>query len=136
MGEEIFERDFAAAGLLAEGFGFLGPLFGKFARGFLILDHAEFQSGLRHAVQAQHLDRDRRRGFFQALAFLVNQGAHAPIVLAADDHFANSERAFAHQDGGRWSAGLQARFNHISFGAAVGICLQLEQIGLEQYHLD
>ena len=75
-------------------------------------------------------------GFLEALAFFVDQRAHAAVVLAANNDIAHAQRAFAHQHGGGGAAGLQAGFDHVAFGAAVRIGFEFQQIGLEQNHLD
>ena len=58
------------------------------------------------------------------------------VVLAADDDVADAQRAFAHQHRRGRAAGFEAGFDDVALGAAVGIGLQLQQVGLEQNHFD
>ena len=55
--------------------------------------------------------------------------------MAADDHIADPQGAFAHQDRGRRPAGSQARLDHIAFGATVRIGFEFEQVRLQQNHV-
>ena len=136
LGKKVFESDFSAIGFLAEGFGFLAALLGYFARGFFIFDDAEFQAGLRDAIEAEDFDSYGGVGFLEAFALFINQSAHAAIILAADDDVADAEGAFSDENGGRRAARFEARFDNVAFGAPVGIGLEFEQIGLEQNHFD
>src|SRR6266404_1586843 len=136
MGEKVFEGDFGAGGLLAQGFSLQRPLLGKVARGFFVDDDAEFEAGFGHAVKPQNFDGDRGAGFLKAFAFLADQGAHAAVVLAADHDVADAQGAFANQHGGGGAAGFEAGFDDVAFGVAVGIGLKFQQVGLEQNHLD
>ena len=97
----------------------MAALLGQVARGLFVLDDAEFQPRLRHAVQAEDLHRDRRAGLLEALALLVDERAHPAVILAADDDVAHAQRAFAHQHRRRRAARLQAGFDDVAFGAAV-----------------
>ena len=105
-------------------------LFGQFTRGLFIFHHGKFQARIRHAVQAQHFDRHGWPGFFEALAFLVDESADASVKLAAQDDIADMESAFTDENSGGRAAGFDARFDDIAFGAAIRIGLQLEQICL------
>ena len=119
MVEEILQRDLGAGGFLAQGLGFLAALLGQVARGLFVLHDAEFQARFRHAVQAEDLHRHRRAGFLEAFALLVDERAHAAVILAADDDVADAQRAFAHQHRGGRAAGLEAGFDDVALGAAV-----------------
>ena len=109
-------------------------LFGQVARRLFVLDHAEFQPGVRHAVQAEHLHRDRRPGFLEPLALLADERADAAVKFAAQNDVADAQRAFADQHRRRRAARLDAGFDDVALGAAVGVRLEFQQFGLEQNH--
>ncbi len=80
------------------------------------------------------LDRHRRPGFLLAVSLLADQGADFAPEGAANDHVAHAQRAFAHQHRGGRAAGFEARFDDVAFGAAVGVGLEFQQVGLKQNH--
>ena len=131
-GKKIFERNLAV--FLTFSPGLKLTLLGQFARGLFVLDDAEFQTRLRHAIQAEHFDRDGRSGFLEPLAFFVNQGAHFAVKFAAQGHIADVQCAFAHEHRRSRAAGFHAGFDDVALGPAIRIGLQLQQIGLEQNH--
>src|SRR5437773_1392644 len=133
--EQVFQRDLGAA-ILVFAAEFFDALLGQDSRVFFVLDHAEFQACFRNAVQAKHLNGDRRHGVLEPFAFLVDQGADFAPELSANDHVAHAQRPFAHQDGGRWSAGFEARFDDVAFGGSIGVGFEFQDFGLEYDHFE
>jgi hypothetical protein len=109
---------------------------GEIAGGAFVVHDAEFLTGIRDPVQAEDLHGDGRRGFLEALALFVDERAGLAVILAADDDIAETQRAFAHEHGGHRTAGFDAGFDDIALGIAVGVRLQLQQVGLEQNHFE
>ena len=133
LGKQIFKRDFGTS-FLAEGFGFLFTLAGKFTRRFFVFDNTELKACFGNAIQAEHFDGYGRRGFFKTFSFFIDQGSDTPIVLTTNDHVTQPQSAFAHQHGCGRASRFKARFNDISFCTPVRIGFELEEIGLEQDH--
>ena len=66
----------------------------------------------RHALEAEHLHRNRGAGLLHRLAALVEQRAHAAGVHAADEVVADLERAVLHEHrGDRALARIELRFD-------------------------
>src|SRR5437879_7123595 len=135
LGKKVLERDLGAS-FLAKGFRLLSSLTGHLARGLFVLDDAKFQTGVRHAVQTEDLYGDRGSSLFEPLALLINQRAHAAIILTADDHIAHAQSALSNQNGSGGTAWFKPRFDDVALGPTVGIGLKLEQISLKQHHFD
>ena len=109
---------------------------GEVAGGLFILNHGKFLAGLGHAVQPKHFHSHRGAGFLEPLVLLIDERAHAPVILAAKYDVAHAQGALAHQHGGGGAAGFQAGLDDVALGIAVRVGLQLQQVGLEQDHLD
>ena len=91
----------------------------------------------RNAVHAEHLHRDRRTRALHGLAALVEQGAHATRVHAADEVVADAERAVLHEHRrDRTLPRIELRLDDRAARAAVGIRLEVENLGLEQNLLE
>src|SRR6185437_6815280 len=103
----------------------------------LVLDANEVVTGLRHAGQAEHLHRDRRAGFGDLLAGLVDERAHAAVLDAANHEVTFLQRALLHQHGGhRTASAIQAGFDHHTGGTAVGHGLQFHHFGLDRDRIE
>jgi hypothetical protein len=76
-GEQIFQRDLRAVFQIL-AFRLHRALFGQVARGFFVLHHAEFQPASGTPFKPSTLHRDRRPGFLEPLAFLVDERADRP----------------------------------------------------------
>ena len=133
--EKVLERDPRTAALLGFFPGFELALFGEVAGGAFVVDDAEADAGVRNAVQSEHLHRVGRTRFLHALAVLVDQGADAAVEMVAENDVADAQRALADKDGRGRSAGFQTGLDDVALGIAVGIRLELEQVGLEHDHL-
>ena len=107
------------------------------ARPALVAEHHELVAGLRHFGQALDLDRDRRAGFVDRLAVLVEHRADAAEARAGQHDVAALERAALHQHGrDRAAALVELRFDDEALGHRVLGRLQLEHLGLQQHLLE
>ncbi len=152
--ENDVERALVAAGLLLEQFvegqrrlGGLaaerleafgrGALFGHLAGFAVVLVDVEFAAGRRHAGQAEDLDGGGRAGGADLVALVVDHGLHAAPAGARDDGVVELEGAVGDQHVGRGAhAGFEARFDDVALRLAAGIGLELEDVGLQQDHLE
>ena len=83
---EVFERDATARSTTALRFAIetLATL-RDFARRRRVFDDEQLIARHRHALEAEHLHRNRRTGLLHRLAALVEQRANAAGVHAADE---------------------------------------------------
>src|SRR5690606_10591367 len=117
------------ARLAALGVALLGDL----AREALVGDHDEVVAGIRHAGQAEQLDRDRRAGLLDLAAGLVEQRPHAAELHAADQEVALLQGALLDQHGRDRAAALVERgLDHHAGGAAIGDGGQFQHLGLQR----
>src|ERR1700730_12764264 len=121
--------------------GFLAPLplaiFGDFARSRFGFDDGDAIAGFGRAGKAQNLDRHRGTGVLSRLPLVVEKGAHAAPLRAADDEIAYLERTALDEHGRHRSAApVETRLDDGSFGWARRIGLQVEQFGLQRYQIE
>ena len=110
---------------------------GDLARPLLAVDHGQQVAGLRHAVQAQDLDRRRRPGRLDRLAAIVEQRAGTAPLGTGDDEVADLERAALHQHrGDHAAAAVELGLDDRAVRLAVGVGPQVEQLGLQLDRLD
>ena len=116
----------------------LGGLFGGDGLGgFSVGEDLEAIAGTGHAGQTEAFDRRGGAGRLDLSAVVVDEGAHLAGVLAAEYDIAHAEcAAFDEHSGGGAHAGFELGFNDIAFGAAGGIGLEFEDIGLQEDHFE
>src|SRR5581483_3855144 len=133
--EHLFERAASAGRRRRVALAALAE-FGDLARPRLVLDDDEIVAGERQAVEAEHLDRDRRAGLVLVLAALVDERAHPAPFAAGDEDVANIERtALDENRRDRAAAAIELGFENDAFGGAVRVRLQVEQFGLQEDRL-
>ena len=122
------------AGLLALHADAVG---GELAGAGLVLDHGEGLAGIGRAVEAEDLHRHRRTGFGDLLVALVEQRADpAPVVAGHDDVAALQGAALDQHGGDGAAAAVELGLDHHAVGGAVGVGLQVEDLGLQQDGFD
>ena len=95
----------------------MGAIAGDLAGAGFVLDHGETVAGFRRAVEAEHFDRNRRAGFLDGLALVVDQRAYAAHFGAGHDDVADPQRAALDQHGRhRAAAAIELGFDHGAFG--------------------
>ncbi len=110
---------------------------GQLASAGFVFHHGEGVAGRRNAVQAEDLDRGGRTSFGQLLVTLVEQGANPAELAAGHNDVAALQRAAIDQHGGDRAATLvELGLDHHAVGGAVGVGLQVEDLGLQQDALD
>ena len=72
-------------------------LLGGFARDAFVADDAQYVAGRRNVGETHHLDRNRRTGFLDLLALVVDERAHFTKGAPSDDDIANAQRAVLHE---------------------------------------
>ena len=91
----------------------VGALLGELAGTAVVLDHLDALAGLADAVEAEHLDRDRRAGLLEPGAGVVLHRPHLAPLRAGDDRVADVQRAALDQHGGhRAAAGVEVGLDH------------------------
>ena len=96
------------------------------------LDDRDAVAGLRRAVEAQNLDRNRGSGLLDVRAAVADQGAHAAPLGAGDDDVAGAQGAALDEHGRhRAAAAIELRLDDRAFRRAIGIGLEIEDFGLE-----
>ena len=137
--EEVFElRSTACTGPFNGGGGAIGllALLAEFAGFFFGLDDFKFFAGFWHAGKANDFDGNGGAGFFDAFAFVIDEGPYFCHVLAANEGVASFEGAFADEDGrGRTETGFHLGFDDVTFGRAFGVSAKFEHFCLEENHL-
>ena len=94
-------------------------------------------SRLRQPGQTEHFDRHRRPGRFDRPATVVDQRAHAADDRAGDESVADVQRPVLHENRGHRTATLvQLRLEHGARRVALGVRLELADVGDEQNHLE
>ena len=120
---QVVEHGFQLGGLLASQLDVAELALAEqrdFARLALVGQHHQFVAGGRDFGQALDFHGDRRTGFLDGLAVLVQHGAHAAEAGAGQHHVAAMQRAALHQDGGDRAAALvQAGFDDQALGGGV-----------------
>ena len=112
-------------------------VFGDFAGLRLGLDHVQHVARLGRTVQAEHLDRNRRTGFLDPLALVVDQRADLAALLADDKDVALAQRAVLDQNRrDRAAAHVELRFDHGTLCGAVRVGLQFQNFGLQRDRLE
>ena len=102
-----------------------------------VLDHGEAVAGFRRSVEAEHLDRHRGTGLVERVALVRDQRADAAHFGAGHDDVADPQGAALHQHGrDRTAAAIELGFDHGAFGGALGIGLEVEDIGLQRDHFE
>src|SRR5690606_34417931 len=83
-----------------------------FARLLLVAQHAQLVTGIRCAVQTKNLHRDRRTGFLDGVAVLIEHCADAAVSRAYQRHVALTQGTVLYQHGSHRTATLvEARLN-------------------------
>ncbi len=104
----------------------LRELFGR----ALIGCHLKVVASLRHFGQTEYTYRQAGRSFLDALAPVVEHGAHLTGQGANDNIVAHFERALLHQHGGCWSGVLlQLCLDDDTCGGTIGICPDILYLG-------
>ena len=113
------------------------PVLGDLARPLLAVDHGQQVAGLRHAIQAQDLDRRRRPGLVHRLPAIVEQRARPAPLGTGDDEVADLEGAALHQHGrDHAAAAVELGLDDRAVRLAVRVGAQVEQLGLQLDRLD
>ena len=133
---EVFERHLR--GLQQTRLAVLGePMIGDLPRRRLVGDDDERAAGLRHRRQTEDLDRRRRIGRRDLVPLVVDHGADAPGVRAADERIARMQRAFLDQHRrDRAAAAIELGLDDDAARRLVGVGLELEQVRLQEQHLE
>ena len=134
--EDVLERGTLRGGKLLLALGF-EALLGENLRFALALHDEEFIAGVGEAGEAEDLDRSGRRGLLDLLALVVDEGLYLAAVISADEGLADLEGAHADDDGGGGAAaGLDLRLDDGAARGGGGTGLELEDLGLEEDHLE
>ena len=134
--EQIVEGQRALLGELL-GTQPVGALLRQRARLPLVLHDAAELAGRRQRVEADDLDRRRRRGLLERRALEVAHGAHAAAGFAGDDGVADADAAAQDQHGCHDAApGVDLRLDDVAAGRGVGVGLQVGHLGHEQQHVE
>ena len=132
LGHELFQRR-AGTGTGAFFLGLFLAVLGYFAGLRLGLDDVENVARLGRAVEAQHLDRDRRPGLVHALAAVVDERTHLAPLLADDENVAPVQGSLADQNRShRTAADIELGLDHGAFGGTVGVGLEFHDLGLQR----
>ena len=104
------------------------------ALGFaLVAHHHEFLTCRRGSVESEDRDRSGRTGFGNLLATLVEHGLDLAVEASAEDDVTHMESSVLDQDSGEVTAALvERRLDDCARSELVGICLELEQVGLKE----
>ena len=120
LGDDVFHACCPAASTRRVSRRLVSRCWATSLRQALVGHHHEIVAGIGHAGQAEHLHRDRRAGGFGLLAVLVEQGANAAVLHAADQVIALLQRALLHQHGrDRATALVERGFDHHAGGAGI-----------------
>ena len=99
------------------------------------VDHRELIACFRRAVEAEHLNRDRRSGRAHMLARIVDQGTHAAPGAAGDDDLPYPECAALHQNRAhRPASAFQLGLDDDALGRTVRIRPKLQNLRLQADH--
>ena len=110
-----------------------GTVSGNFTGAAFVGHHHEVVTRLRHLGQTLNLDWNRRSCGLDALAVLIQHGAHTSVGRASQHHVTRLERTRLHQDRGNRAASLvQLGFDHQTLGHRVHGCTQLKHFSLQQ----
>src|SRR5690606_19803429 len=103
--------------------------------GFLLVCHGEeFVTGIRRAVQAQNLHRDRRTRILHLATKLVGHCTNLAEEGTGNHHITLAQSTVLNQHGGYGTtATLQAGFNHHTLGSGIRRGIQLQDLGLQQH---
>ena len=101
------------------------------------LDDRDAVAGFRRAVEAEHLDRQRRRRFLDLSPGIGDQRADAAPFGAGDDDVAGAQGAALDEHGrDRAAAAVELGLDHRALGDAVGVGLEVEHLGLQRDRLE
>ncbi len=85
---------------------------GDFPRLTLVCHNLNLLTGFRRAIETQHFQRNRRAGFFDRLAILINHRPYTAEVSTGQQHVTDLQLTTLNQNGGNGTATfLNARFN-------------------------
>src|SRR5690606_25925874 len=108
-----------------------------FPRLLLVGDHDHLVTGVRRAIQTEDGHGDGRAGLTHVIAVLVEHGAHLAMVDAGQHHVTLAQGAVLDQNGGdRATALVQTGFDDHATCRGIGLRLELENLGLQQYCLE
>ena len=94
-------------------------------------------AGVGDVVEAEDLHGHRRAGLLDLLAVVVDERPHATPGRAGDERLADLEGAALHEQGGhRATADVEVRLEHDARGAAVGVGLEVLDVGDEEERLE
>src|SRR4051794_28618621 len=128
--------DAAAARLLLQ-LEPVGTLAGQRTGLAVVLDDAHVLARLGDAVEAEHLDRLRRRRGLHALAGVVGHRPHAAPVGARDDRVTDLQRAALHEHGHHGAAArIELGLDHGAGGLRVRVGGELLDVGHQQQALE
>ena len=109
------------------------PVGGNLSRARFRFHHRELVAGLRSAAEAKHLDRNRRAGFRDLLAAIVDQRANLAPSAARDNDIANAQRAALDQHrANRAAPVLEHGLDDDAFRLPVRVGLELQNFRLQQ----
>ena len=110
---------------------------GQFAGAGFVLDHGQHVARIGGAVEAQDLHRLGGARLADLFIALIDQSAHATPLAAGHHDVAALERAALDQHGGdRAPALVELGFDDHALGRAVGVGLEVHDLGLQQDVLD
>ena len=136
LAEEILERDLGDGRVGLALFLFLARL-DKLAGKALVGNGVEVGAGLGHFAKARDLDRDAGTGGGELLALVAHHRAHTAHGCTGDDDIALMERTVLDQQRrDRAAALVKARLDHSAGGGAVGVGLELGDLGGQRDHLE
>src|SRR5690606_35956204 len=110
---------------------------GHFTGLLLVAQHAELVTGLGRTVQAENLHRNRRSGFLDGVAVLVEHRADATVGGTNQSHIALTQRTVLYQYGCyRTAALVETRLNHYTAARRRRRGRELKQFRLQQYRFE
>src|SRR4029453_18703490 len=124
---KVFQADALATlgqcGVAVGSFTLLGDLAGR----TLVRRHQEGVTCTRHVGQAEDLDRTRRQGAIDGLAFFVEHCGDAAVGRPCHDRVTHGQGTGLHQDGGHGTAALvQVRFDGNASSVLVRVGAQIQ----------
>src|SRR5829696_8640060 len=114
-----------------------GAVVGDLAGAGFRLDDGDTVARLRRAVEAEHLDRNRRPGLLRHRALVVDERPDAAPLGAGDGDVAGAQRAALDEHGrDRPAAAVELRLDDRALGRAGAVRPEVEDLGLELQALE
>src|SRR4051795_4973104 len=114
-----------------------GAVVGDLAGAGFRLDDGDTVAGFRRAVEAEHLDRNRRPGLLRHRALVVDERPDAAPLGAGDGDVAGAQRAALDEHGcDRPAAAIELRLDDGALGRAGAVRPEVEDLGLQLQALE